>query len=278
MNESESDRDERTGDGDPTVRLLESGDVDRVLEIAESSMTASYAMSPNEIEAIREEEFEGNALRERAEGSSGSDVFVAEAEGVLAGFVETQIDDETGAIRWLHVDPEHRGRGVGTALFEHAVADLEDEGVDVRGIVLASNTSAGAFFERFDFEEVDERTVDVGDREAVEYIYAECAEGESGAADEGSDADDATDLSDVDLPDSVTIEDDETLSLGEEHYQGTEGLFVLTYTDADREERYGYYCTNCETADVSVDTMDRLKCQTCGNTHKPTEDYDGSYL
>ncbi|AUV81198.1 hypothetical protein C2R22_05605 [Salinigranum rubrum] len=126
----------------PSVRPFEPRDTERVVEVAESSMTASYALSPNDIEIIHDEEFAGDTLRARSEDPD-ADIAVGEVDGVVAGFVETSVENEYGVVRWLHVDPERRGRGVGTTLFEHAVEELEDRCDEVRAIVLSSNTSPG---------------------------------------------------------------------------------------------------------------------------------------
>ncbi|WP_245902895.1 DUF5816 domain-containing protein [Salinigranum rubrum] len=145
----------------------------------------------------------------------------------------------------------------------------------------------GAFFERFDFRQVDERTVDIGGRETVQYEYAERtateSESEAGAtgaaeADDASETDDPSAVESADLPDTVTDENDGTVHLGEDLLQGTEGPFVLTYADESRQEAHGYYCANCGETAVTMDSMERLKCQNCGNTHTPGEEYDGSYL
>ncbi|MUV58318.1 DUF5816 domain-containing protein [Halogeometricum sp. CBA1124] len=59
---------------------------------------------------------------------------------------------------------------------------------------------------------------------------------------------------------------------------GTEGAFVPTYLDDGLNEEYGYYCGNCDSTDVSIDSMERLRCANCGNTRKPDEGYDDAYL
>lgn len=271
---------------DVSVRPFERADTQRVVEIAESSLTASYALSPDDIETIHREEFANDALHAHIKDRD-VDVAVGEVGGVVAGFVETSVCGDDGVVRWLHVDPERRGRGVGTALFEHAVAELDDDSDEIRGLVLASNTSAGAFFERFGFQQVDERTVDIGGRETVQYEYTERTT-DGSAADAGatgvtatdgtSDADGSTDLVNADLPDAVTVGDDEIVYPGADLLQGSDGPFVQTYADAAREREYGYYCANCDETDVTMDSMERLKCHQCGNTHTPGDEYDGSYL
>ena len=58
--------------------------------------------------------------------------------------------------------------------------------------------------------------------------------------------------------------------------RGSEGPFLVAYLDADRERRYGWFCTNCETLDNAMDTMGRIRCNVCGNTRKP-EEWDAAH-
>jgi ribosomal protein S18 acetylase RimI-like enzyme len=260
---------------EPTVRPFESEDGERVSELVGSSMTTSYALSPGEIETLREEEFTPEAVAERAEDDA-TEALVAETDGTLAGYVETDTSGDGGTVRWLHVDPERRGRGVGSALFDRAVATAEEGGGDARAVVLSANTAPGQFFERFDFEQVDEETVTMGDDERVQYVYAAGGQEASEAgSSEPAASEETGDVTDVDLPETVTTDDGETLEVGDDPLQGTENAFVPTYRD---DEHHGFYCLNCKSTEVAADSMDRLRCQECGNVHKTDSDYDGSYL
>lgn len=272
--------------GEHTLRRAESDDIERVRELAESSMTTSYALSPNDIEQIVEEEF-GKEEQQRRLDSDEYATFVAESgeDGVISGVV---IVDDDDTIRRLHVDPERRGAGIGTQLFERAAEELDDRGEsDARAVAMAANNTAGAFFERFDLEQVRERTLEIGSRETVEYVYAEDGGGRTDAESEGTtdvaDADDDSggkvsgEVDTDEFPETVES-DGQTVYVGEDVLSGTEGAFVPTYLDDGLNEEYGYYCLNCESTDVSMDSMERLRCGNCGNTHKPDDDYDGSYL
>lgn len=261
---------------EPTIRPVESDDAERLRELVDSSMTTSYALSPNDIDAILQSDYLEETLFDPSDDSE-TVVYVAELDGVLAGVASATFDSDDAAIRWLHVDPERRGAGVGSALFERLAEEFEERGSDQkRAVALAANTTAGAFFERFGYGKVDERQTEIGGRETVEYVYQEGAEEES---DEMPSDDPAAEQEEVpDYPDNVTGEDGEELFLGEDAFLGTEGHLVPTYTDADRSEEYGYYCLNCESIDVSMSSMDRIRCANCGNTRKPGTDYDDSYL
>lgn len=257
---------------EPTVRPAEPDEADRISELVESSLTSSYALSPQDIETILAARFDPGAIGDRIDEET-SVVLVAEADGVVAGVAEASIDDGEGEIRWLHVDPERRGAGVGTSLFEAVRSALAaDDVTNPRAVVLAANTAAGAFFERFGFEQVDERSTDVDGQELVEYVFAENA---------GSSGDDEPTPADTeepeDYPDSATTADGTEIHLGSDPFHGTEGFFVAAFTDEEHSEQYGYYCLHCGSADVSVDEMERARCGECGNTRNP-DDYDGAYL
>ncbi|MFB6135309.1 MAG: DUF5816 domain-containing protein [Halobacteriaceae archaeon] len=59
-----------------------------------------------------------------------------------------------------------------------------------------------------------------------------------------------------------------------ERLEGVTGAFYATY---EEEQHHGWYCSNCDTTDVAVDTMGRLKCNRCGNVHHSRE-WDAAYL
>jgi GNAT superfamily N-acetyltransferase/ribosomal protein S27AE len=265
-----------------TLRTADDDDAERIRTVAESSMTTSYALSPGDIETIAEAMFGESTRADRREDDDHA-TFVAETDGesAVVGFVDVAADE--GTVRHLHVDPERRGAGIGTALFERAVSELDDQGVsEPRTVAFAANNTAGAFFEQFGFVKATERTVEVGGRETVEYVYAtseSVGEESTDDTDDEREAEETSvpDATDLDLPETVENGDGEVY-LGDEPQSGTEAPFVQTYTDADRTDAYGYYCTNCGSTDVSMDSMERLVCGNCGNTRKPDDGYDGGYL
>lgn len=66
--------------------------------------------------------------------------------------------------------------------------------------------------------------------------------------------------------------DGETVHVAEdEGERGDEGPFMVVYRTPDREVRYGWYCTNCESIDNAMDAMGRIECNVCGNRRKPDE-------
>ena len=71
---------------------------------------------------------------------------------------------------------------------------------------------------------------------------------------------------------SVVIDDGRTVYVAETDGDiGSKGPFLIAYESRDRESRYGWFCTNCETVDTAMDSMGRIQCNHCGNLRKPTE-------
>ena len=58
--------------------------------------------------------------------------------------------------------------------------------------------------------------------------------------------------------------------------RGSKGPFFTVYCTENREERWGYFCGNCESFDTAMDTMGRIECNDCGNIRKP-EEWDAAH-
>lgn len=252
------------------VRTADSADASRIRSLVERSMTASYAMSPRDIEAVME-----GVFSDGEDGFGEGTTLVAETDEGVIGTVQGTREAERGIVSHLHVHPEHRGLGAGTALFEAIRSTLDDRGADrVWAVAFAAATEGGEFYNRFDYEVVDQQSVEVGGISTVRYVYGDVPESETAATADST----ATPEDPPEVPDTLTTEDGETVYTGDELLFGTEGAFAPTYADESRHEAFGYYCTNCESTAVTVGSSDRLVCDVCDNTRRPTETYDGSYL
>lgn len=265
---------------DPSIRPAEPDDVDRLSELAERSMTTSYDLRPQAIEAIVSSEFGADVLAEKVDDPAVR-LLVAERDDETIGFAEGVDAPREGTVRWIHVDPDVRGQGVGESLFAwaDAVVGADDAG-SVRTLVFADNAEGRTFIEHLGFEQTGERQVEIGGRQFLEYVYVD------GSIETESDPDrpesttppaNQPPATDTDLP-STTDTDEGTVFLSEHVLAGTEGAFARVYTDHDRTEPYGYYCGNCTSTDVSMDSMERLRCSDCGNLHKSDTRTDASYL
>ncbi|WP_254762213.1 GNAT family N-acetyltransferase [Natrinema marinum] len=270
------------------IRQPEADEAARIREVVENSMTTSFTLSPGQIGAVTDEQFADDAVAERL-GDENTVFRVAETgaeiEGeAIAGVVEGRLEGDRGEVNWLFVDPEHRGRGIGTELYETVTETLRDRGAETLCVtVLEANTEGHGFVERFDLEHADDRRVDIADESLVKYVYAE----PDVDADLPSDSTDA-DVSEDEFPEAEAEDGSLTMTdVGQTVYidrdepeSGTAASFYVTYEDADLTEQYGFYCANCGSLDISMDNMDRLECGDCGNAHaeRSGEAYDESYL
>lgn len=248
------------------VRQATEEDSDRIRQIAENSFQASYALSPLDIEAIIEIEFSTEPLHSRLD-EDGTVLLVAEEDDDLLGFIEGRvINEDSGEITWLHVAPTERGYGVGTELFEHVLADLRDRAVDeIHATVLAENQEGGEFFQQFEFESHTQRDREFDERTLTVEVYRN----------EPADSEDEEYT--VPEGEEITVDGETRYLDSQESISGDEGEFIFVFEQADLDEHFGFYCTNCGTFTDSVDGQGTVVCENCGNEHRP-EEWDGSYL
>lgn len=242
------------------IRTAEPQDTDRIRRIAEQSFQTSYSLSPDQIETIVEGAFSDEALADRIESDS---VFVITDEDELLGFADAMFEDHA-ILRWIHVEPGHRGQGAGTALFERVQTEAEDRDLALAGRVLTEDEEGGNFCEQFGFDRSGKIKLDFGDETFFGYALTE-----SGAKRRTADEP-------IEVPETVTV-DEKTLQVdSEDPTPGTDGPFFQTYEDPDGEN-YGYFCSNCGSTNVGSDSLGRLECQECGNKHL-ADQWDAAYF
>ncbi|WP_435348938.1 GNAT family N-acetyltransferase [Haloarchaeobius sp. HRN-SO-5] len=252
-----------TGEGaDLTVRPASESDGHDVREIARRSMTASYGdlLTETEIDDAVAEWYSSGSFEELLSDQQAV-VLVAEKGGAVVGFSESYLVDApagmTGEIHWLHVDPGHRRNGIGTELFDRTRAVLADHDAErTRALVLSDYEGGNAFYRTCGLTRTASRPVPVGGTSVEENVYTEpVPAGERPRP----------------QVESRTTADGETLFVDfEESELGSEGPFFAAYATRDREDRYGWFCSNCETFDNAMDSMGRIVCNQCGNHHKAT--------
>lgn len=73
-------------------------------------------------------------------------------------------------------------------------------------------------------------------------------------------------MQEIETPEGETVyvADDDWL-------RGMEGPFLAAYLTADRTDRWGWFCSNCESLDNAMDPMGRIKCNNCANYRKPDQ-------
>ena len=73
------------------------------------------------------------------------------------------------------------------------------------------------------------------------------------------------------LEPKTTPDGDTVFVASDEGDRGSKGAFLVAYASRDRDRRYGWWCTSCDTLDNAMDSMGRIECNVCGNFRKPTE-------
>jgi GNAT superfamily N-acetyltransferase len=85
-------------------------------------------------------------------GRPAQGAWVAEVEGRVVGVVQAHADPgdpSVGLLHGLNVEPAAQGAGLGTALYEHALAQLRAAGHETAALwVFAGNGHARGFYER----------------------------------------------------------------------------------------------------------------------------------
>jgi len=248
------------------VRPAESDDRERIRAITRDSLQSSYALSPQQIEMILEEQFSDASLDALLEDGDTT-VLVAEetvdATASVFGFVTVEMGSEA-TIRWLHVDPEARGGDIGTALFERARETVDER--SVRACILDATVDGGTFLEECGLEQSDHDQIVIGSEEFAVDIFTEG--GGTETPNEPS----------VSIPDSITVDGDERPVDREDTVPGREApFFVIHGSVGGATEAYGYFCSECGSTDVSADSLERLECGNCGNAHLADE-WDDAYI
>ncbi len=247
------------------IRDATADDIDAIRSVARESLIASYEHAVDE--ALLDEAVDEWYAADDLGDDVGEDdtVFpVAVVDGEIVGFAESYVvgrRERVGEIDWLHVHPDHRESGIGSALMERVESELREADVDrIEGRVLADNEAGTAFYEREGYEIGDERRVDIGGETFDELEYQKQIGPRAGIS-EGT----------------YETDDGETVFVAfDESDRGSHAPFYVAYTDPDRERRYGYFCGNCEGANIAIDTMDRMECLDCSNRRKPTR-WDAAY-
>lgn len=247
------------------IRSADSDDRERLESLAQDSFQTSYALSPQQIETIIENEFDAESLAERLSDPDATVLVAEHAAGDtehVQGFVDVAVGSER-TIRWLHVDPEARGEGIASALLDGVRHD--GDGTPLVARILEDAVEGGEFLENFGLESDANAQVTFGNEEFAVAIFTE-----------GEGTNDANEPN-VSVPESVTVDGADRPLERDETVPGRDAPFFVTYTNEDRTDQHGYFCSSCGSTDVAGDGLDRLECSECGNLHLADE-WDDSYL
>ncbi|MFC7097568.1 GNAT family N-acetyltransferase [Halobaculum marinum] len=242
-------------------------DVDGIRETALASLTASYghALSEDLLADAVETWYDAEEVAENLTGEDA--VFVVAVEdGDVVGFVQSYLSrrrEPVGELDWLHVHPDHRGKGIGDDLLHRAETELLELGAErIEGRVLDANEAGAEFYEGEGFTDIGERRVEIGGEPFVEHVFARFPAGGGEQV----------------LTEARVMEDGQQVYVAyDEADRASIAPFYATYDDRERTERMGYICGNCGSFHVTVDTMDRVQCADCGNKRKASR-WDAAYL
>ncbi|MFC3478791.1 GNAT family N-acetyltransferase [Halobacterium litoreum] len=245
------------------VREATSADAEGIRRVASASLEATYADALGEdvvAEAV-DEWYRNGRLADRLDDESVQ-FLVAADDGDVVAFSESELDgDAAAAIEWLHVHPDHRERGLGVELLERTEAELLERGANrIEGRVIAANQSGNEFYQDHGYVRTGARTLSVAGSDHTENLYVKLPESE----------------------DPTLIEPRETAEgtlyvAFDERERGSKAPFYSAYRTEDRNDRFGFYCANCESVDTSMDSMGRVECANCGNKRRATR-WDSAYL
>lgn len=155
------------------IRAATPGDRVAIERVAIESLTASYSLDPETIETAAGEWY-GEAQFDEKLADDHVIVLVATVDDDVVAFSESfrVAGRGQGDLLWLHVHPDHRGRGIGSELYERTRERLLETGVQyLRSRVLADNRSGASFYEERGFERIGRDRLDIDGDEFEEYIY-----------------------------------------------------------------------------------------------------------
>jgi GNAT superfamily N-acetyltransferase len=112
-----------------------------------------------ELAQKREDDKQGDLLASLIQPDSGWEVYVAEHERAVVGFVAIKLDRTTtmGEIGLNAVHPSHAGKGFGTAMYDFALARMKEAGMRVATVATGGDPShapARRAYEKAGFDRV----------------------------------------------------------------------------------------------------------------------------
>ena len=256
------------------IRPADPEDTSRIRAIARASFRSSYSLSPQDIDAILADAFADDTLSERVDDPQVT-VLVAEedpkhADGqAVQGFVDVTVE-RAATIRWLHVDPAARGRGIGTALIEACRATAGGEETRLAARMLTDAVEGGAFVTEFGLERIGNDRSEFGGEEYTVDVFSEGTAG-------GDSPPEVPNEPSVRVPDRVEEEGTELVLDRDDRIPGRDAPFFPLHADPAEDGPYGYLCSGCGSTDVWADGLDRLACSDCGNLHRADE-WDEAFL
>ncbi|SEL31657.1 GNAT family N-acetyltransferase [Haloferax larsenii] len=158
-----------------TIRPATEADTGAILRVAEQSWKHDYPgiLTRETAETAASDWYTAEQVTAELHKSQAQ-ILVAERGETVVGFAHTtwNYTEREGYILRIYVDPDHRREGIGRALLQAALSDLDEKGIDqINAMVLVANEPGNDFYEQFGFEHADERETTIGDKPYPENRY-----------------------------------------------------------------------------------------------------------
>ena len=132
------------------IRPARADDAPVLQQIRQSAFASVFAsfrsLLGDELYALaqeRDEQGQADLLDSMFAPGAAWELYTAEQGGVIIGFVSVQLNAETkmGEIGLNAVHPDHAGSGIGTAMYEHALARMKEAGMRVATVSTGGDAS-----------------------------------------------------------------------------------------------------------------------------------------
>ncbi len=143
-----------TPDGVTIRRELRPGDLEAIAGLHSRVYTAEHGMGPHFVEDV------AGALREAVDAGwpQRGGMWLVESGGELAGTMAWTDEGDHARIRWVLLDAPLRGQGLGRALIEEAVAEVDAAGHGLTVLTTFSDLRfAARIYRSLGFEIVDSK-------------------------------------------------------------------------------------------------------------------------
>ncbi|WP_049928767.1 GNAT family N-acetyltransferase [Halopiger goleimassiliensis] len=152
------------------IRPAEADDFAAIEEIARRTWHATYdELDAGTIDRTVDEWYAPDSMPLDAPGTV---VLVVEVDGNVVGFTHAVAQGDSADVLRLYVHPDHQGEGIGTALHERLIRELEAHGVEtVRSLDFAFNDASRQFYTGLGFERTDTGEVVIEGERYDEAVY-----------------------------------------------------------------------------------------------------------
>jgi ribosomal protein S18 acetylase RimI-like enzyme len=156
-------------------REAKTEDMEGIRGVARRSWETDYPdiLSRETITETVEEWYAPERLAFDIESEDAHVVVAIGDDGGVIGFAHAITADEIGTLLRLYVDPDSRGRGIGTRFLDGTCETLAAEGCSrIEAMVLEENEPGNAFYHEYGFEPERENETVIGDETYDEVVYS----------------------------------------------------------------------------------------------------------